>query len=1375
MFNFIKRNLVTTVLLFALGVKAQQNYSIPAMPKSPNVAAMDRYGTFGVNFYRGLPEISIPLYEIKTKSFSIPLTLSYHASGIKVNDVASWVGLGWSVSGGAYIGRSVRGTADEVSSGFTNRNYFLTPVSQIDPTTPVGYNYLKALFNMNDPDPEPDAFTYNIPGKFGHFFYKDHLSDAVFIPQAQLKIGRYPNVNPYSYTLIDDNGNKYFFGNLNTLDIEYSIVQNGGTSNSYASTYLVSKMISADEKDSIRYTYNAANGVQLSVETDDYAVIQDNFTAAVGGASVPGSSVTEAYTNVTRSSEQKLLQKIEYENGKIEFVLSAQNREDLSSKLLDKINIYEKSKSGYVLLKIIDFYYGYFSGTNNTKRLRLDSVSVLPASGLEKQVYRFTYNENEPLPAIGLSKSIDYWGYYNGKPNITLMPGRMVQYQTAPGDGTYVRIGGMPGGRDPDPTKVQLGILNRIQYPTGGYSIFLYEPNYYQGGGNINLGGGVRIKSILSYDGVGNVPIVKSYRYGVVEGDESGSGLLNSVNSLHFPEIITPVDHIIQIPQTTSFILDYTYRSRYLPSQPRLDNKVFDETNVYYPFVTEYYGNPGNNIGKITYQYSEANDDIVTNLFDKTRFVNTRHWLRGKLLFQKTYKRLSSGLFAPLKEIYNQYNIIKDTTYANVGFLIAQIARREGVFFEPAETGHFGNLALPYQYSFYDMYTGMYAVTKSVEKEYQDNGSELVKETYYKYNKQGYIKELKTLNSGKDTLYKIFQYPSDFNTSVAVGNDALGVKKLVQINMLNAPIETITGTKKPGGALKIKSGTLKTFYPSVQNLKSEYLIETTAPIENYIPSYINASGELVISQNLKKRITYELYDDRNNLTQYSLEGSGQNNSIIWGYNKALLTSDFQNATLSQVAFSAFEDNDKGNWVYDEAYVQNVPTAAMSGTYTYVFNGSNSITKSAVPTGKYRVSYWSQNACTVNGSSPTVTNPPTASGLILYEHIINLPSTGSVTVSAPANTKIDNLKLEPEKSLSRNFSYLPATGLTSESSQNNTVTKYQYNGLQQLQQISDQNNYVLKKFEYVLNPSSPLGAIPIIYYNTIQSTTLRRNNCASTENGQKVTYVVPEQTYFSFLNVNDANQKAIEDLTQNAQLFANAKGLCTSKTAESWMPLTQTCQLKVVDYLPSPTSGHSIYVSSVDGTTNYTQVQISRSDNQFKVKIDYEIYFTNTGNKIYGSMWMEAGETTKSATIGLTPYTNEYRNGAGITKVQRLSESVLTGWMVYGRRAKTVGGDIVLVEPNLNGSGTGPYFPPVEGSIYQCNAKADVIDPEINLGNAAYSSLAREVQFKSSCGTFIWYSVPAGKYTSTISQEDADQKATNEINTSGQAYANSTCN
>src|SRR6266540_1809501 len=75
----------------------------PIIPLSPNAAELNKYSSIPVNGMTGVPGIGFPLYEINTGKISLPISLSYHASGIKVSQKATWVGLGWSFNAGGVI------------------------------------------------------------------------------------------------------------------------------------------------------------------------------------------------------------------------------------------------------------------------------------------------------------------------------------------------------------------------------------------------------------------------------------------------------------------------------------------------------------------------------------------------------------------------------------------------------------------------------------------------------------------------------------------------------------------------------------------------------------------------------------------------------------------------------------------------------------------------------------------------------------------------------------------------------------------------------------------------------------------------------------------------------------------------------------------------------------------------------------------------------------------------------------------------------------------------------------------------------------------------------------------------------------------------
>src|SRR5258708_6602706 len=94
------------VMIFCLGyweesVKAQTTpaaaITVPAVvPPAVDASSLGKYGDVPVSMSNAKADISVPLYEIKTPRLTLPITLNYSSSGIKVDDMASWVGLEWS-------------------------------------------------------------------------------------------------------------------------------------------------------------------------------------------------------------------------------------------------------------------------------------------------------------------------------------------------------------------------------------------------------------------------------------------------------------------------------------------------------------------------------------------------------------------------------------------------------------------------------------------------------------------------------------------------------------------------------------------------------------------------------------------------------------------------------------------------------------------------------------------------------------------------------------------------------------------------------------------------------------------------------------------------------------------------------------------------------------------------------------------------------------------------------------------------------------------------------------------------------------------------------------------------------------------------------
>lgn len=103
-------------------------------------------------------------------------------------------------------------------------------------------------------------------------------------------------------------------------------------------------------------------------------------------------------------------------------------------------------------------------------RLMLTEVAEIGSGNTSmKPPYKFSYFAGS-LPARN-STSQDYWGYFNGVNNATLVPDAIIPAPTP----IYTDFG---TSRNPDIDYAKMGVLRSVEYPTGGYTTFEYEPNY---------------------------------------------------------------------------------------------------------------------------------------------------------------------------------------------------------------------------------------------------------------------------------------------------------------------------------------------------------------------------------------------------------------------------------------------------------------------------------------------------------------------------------------------------------------------------------------------------------------------------------------------------------------------------------------------------------------------------------------------------------------------------------------------------------------------------------------------------------------------------------------------------------------------------------
>ena len=154
---------------------------------SPSVASLGVYGQVPVGMYTGTAMIHVSLIDFSYKDISVPISIKYHASGIKPDIVPGPVGLGWSLQAGGFITRVIRGIPDtgcrNLKKGqFVNNNY-----ERNQEDWPNMQRYGNDLNNYNywclpsEQSSDPDEFHFNINGQTGKF-YLGH--DSVFRIQS---------------------------------------------------------------------------------------------------------------------------------------------------------------------------------------------------------------------------------------------------------------------------------------------------------------------------------------------------------------------------------------------------------------------------------------------------------------------------------------------------------------------------------------------------------------------------------------------------------------------------------------------------------------------------------------------------------------------------------------------------------------------------------------------------------------------------------------------------------------------------------------------------------------------------------------------------------------------------------------------------------------------------------------------------------------------------------------------------------------------------------------------------------------------------------------------------------------------------------------
>jgi sugar lactone lactonase YvrE len=1322
-------------------------------PPSPNATALLRYANVPVDEHTGIPSVVLPIDQLSGRQLTVPITLSYHGSGNKVQDIASNVGLGFVLNAGGVITRVMRGLPDESSTGYQYKGNIINS-SNVDSV------YLNAVINSKI-DAEPDMFYFNFLGHTGKLVV-DTNGNAQYLPDQGIRVISHPIHNnrdstQNAWVLKDLNGTTYIFG-ADTSSKEVTVVNLAGKPVTQAITYISSwylaKVITPDGKETVNFTYSS--GPSLNYEqyrnVTTY-IIQDNNTDKRKGIFSSKVQHTDSYSaidvkkndvsTIIQVLSPKYLSSIKNDMGSVTFSYSS--RLDLAGgQALNQINIYNIYDSS-TPLKTYTFNESYFLSPNpvnptdpDSKRLRLDCVNLQGRSAETKQLFVFSYNEQTLLPPRS-SDEFDHWGYYTtlddraGYPPVNLTPDIYGNY-----DDGFER-------RAPDSTRVMACILTKVRNVNGGYTNFFYAMDDYKYNGNGYTGGGLRIKTIVENDSLGQVvPLIKQYDYKLDDGTSSGmiynakpyyiQGIPNwqvgtvvkpipsllsyEVNNLKKP--LTIVSTAVEVGLTIAGAVSVAGLAVDVavivlaPAVADAYQFLFHRTHHYTTFSPPFSisSTPLNNLFDIngaSVTYSEVqvlNADggrTVDYYTSQQEYPDSSSAVELNCLAQPVkpvYE--NTGSYPPSTSFDFERGLLKQSkSYDNYNNLVSmvtntyQLSKRVGVVYgqSPSVTGYAPLPNGAFQVVTYDV--GIYKeiaeniqLVKSITQLYDqtNNGNSITSTHTYTWQPvyPTLLHSESTNRSDGKLLTNYISYPMEYASGTTF------LDNMVSHYQLAMPIERVS-TLQDSTGLSITGGGINRYKTGGAGLlDSVFSVAASKPIplanfkfSNQVLGFMNGSyGAYRADKSYVAKAFYQLYDNKNNLIQSQNIGE-PSSSIIWGYNQDVPIAQISNATINKVAYTSFETNDQQYWSFT-ATGRDSSGLAKTGKIRYQLSSGAVSTTASIPAGTYILSLWTQGTKpTISGTTGDVSIVNGESDNHLWSFYMDrITVAGGTQLTLTGSGLIDELRLYPQGAHMSTVSITPQVGTSSVNSQDDKVNTYEYDALVRAATVRDDQYNILKQFSYSNVPQVPCVDIP-----------------------------------------------------------------------DTWIGINPVCYTDQTNILPNVNNYSAVAVNSYGNILcDFTRTS---TESNYLAQLNYTAKFTDS-TTYSSSILIKSGDLSTIMGLPLTGKSAESVMNVGIDTVINLSNDYGVAYQSFQNRQRVRDG---YTEVNTLTGGIGPFIAPVR------NATA--------CGNL-FTNTTQTGFYKNDCangnGSVVDYTVAAGLFSAS-SQYKADSIA----RASGQVYANANGN
>lgn len=839
---------LTPAIIFA------QTRSAPGIvPTSPSATSMIKGGEAQVNTYRGTPQISIPVYAVKSRTLSTSIALNYTGgSGLKVQEVAGPAGLGWALAAGMVISRTVRGVPDEDAQfGYCMTN---KTVLGNDITTTAFQNGIKGL--VDNEDLEPDVFSSGVGGRI--------IFNTAKVPRFINEQGMVIKKNGLfsadsTWEIVDNKGTRYLFGK-SAQAREHSIlpVSNPGVGQKgYISSWYISEVISPDGE-SIRFNYTKGLGSYFN-----YPMI--NKVTSVDVASGVTTIETRDQGITINIIDPVYVSEIISENCKVTF--SYNDRWDVpGQKSIEKISVNDGSGN---LITAFRFNNGYFPDANSNLYARSKLLSIEQFNSTQNRFIKvagFTYNTTALPPRT--SEMFDHWGYYNNNTS-----GKRLKSEGAI--------------KTADATKCKAGVLTAIQWPNGGETQYEYELNSFVRNGATYQGGGLRVSKIKQVEN-GNV---SETGYAYINADNSSSGLLQSrfnpdsgYVSISAHSITTPT---FQFSGTTTIETD-------LPIFQVMD---FNGVAVGYSRVQVTYPDQSKEIQIYQDYNSFPNKEDAVFLVSSGSFENVTN----------TYSPAKHGIFNFYTNAYQQRGLLKEQQlYNSSGTIVSKTVYTYKQALSPSILAVRGFQKQPYIVDgtaslwctvMYQELTGIPQLIKKEVTSYdQDNASLTnVSVSTMAYNSAypSLLTRAVATSSNGDSLVTVHKYPVDILSNPNAPNPEIGAY-MAGLNIMDE-IETITKVKSSAGEI-VTSAVLNLYSGNAAKVKPSFIskLRIAAPVSDYQP----LATEMAYDVRCKPEMGFDKYSAAGQLLQlHGVDNVPQSN--IWGYRNEFVVATVYGATYDQ--------------------------------------------------------------------------------------------------------------------------------------------------------------------------------------------------------------------------------------------------------------------------------------------------------------------------------------------------------------------------------------------------------------------------------------------------------------------------------------------